>query len=142
MEKHIIDADNRILGRLAVEVANLLRGKNKSSFVPYLDKGDRVIVINTDKIQVTGRKMKQKIYYHHSGYPGGIKGVRLEEAMAKDSRQVVRKAVYGMLPKNKLRDKMIKKLELYKGEKGSKISKPLISNETPNSKGLVPKFKV
>ncbi len=117
MIKHTIDATDKILGRLAVEIANLLRGKNKPSFVPYLDQGDEVIVVNTDKIKVTGRKMKQKIYYHHSGYPGGIKETRLEEAMEKDSGQVIRRAVYGMLPKNKLRDKIIKKLKLYKGEK-------------------------
>ncbi len=116
MPEHKIDATNKILGRLAVEIANLLRGKNKPNFVPYLDVGDKVIVINTDKIKVTGRKMKQKIYYRHSGYPGGIKATRLEEAMEKDSRQVIRKAVYGMLPKNKLRDKIIKKLKLYKKE--------------------------
>jgi len=119
MKTHTIDATNKILGRLAVEVANLLRGKNKANFVPYLVQGDEVVVINTDKIKVTGRKMKQKIYYNHSGYPGGLKETRLEEAMEKDSRQVIRRAVYGMLPKNKLRDKIIKKLKLYKGEEKS-----------------------
>ena len=116
MTKHTIEATNKILGRLAVEAANLLCGKNKPSFVPYLDKGDEVVIINTDKIKVTGQKLKQKIYYHHSGYPGGIKETRLEEALKKDSREVVRKAIYGMLPKNKLRNKIIKKLKLYKGE--------------------------
>lgn len=117
MLEHKIDATNKILGRLAVEIANLLRGKNKPNFVPYLDVGDKVVVINTDKIKVTGQKMKQKIYYRHSGYPGGIKATKLAEAIEKDSRQVVRRAVYGMLPKNKLRDKIIKKLKLYKKEK-------------------------
>ncbi len=116
MKKHTIDATNKILGRLAVEIANLLRGKNKSDFVPYLDKGDEVIVINTDKIRVTGQKLKKKIYYRHSGYPGGLKETKLEQALEQDSREVIRKAVYGMLPKNKLRDKIIKKLKLYKGE--------------------------
>lgn len=116
MKKHTIDATNKILGRLAVEIANLLRGKNKSDFVPYLDKGDEVIVSNTDKIRVTGQKLKKKIYYRHSGYPGGLKETKLEQAMKQDSREVIRKAVYGMLPKNKLRDKIIKKLKLYKGE--------------------------
>lgn len=116
MVKHTIDATNKILGRLAVEVANLLRGKGKADFVPYLDRGDQVIVTNTDRIKVTGQKMKKKIYYHHSGYPGGIKEINLERLMEKDSRQVIKKAVYGMLPKNKLRNKMIKKLTLYKGE--------------------------
>ncbi len=114
---HTIDATNKILGRLAVEAANLLRGKNKSSFVPYLDTGDEVIIINTDKIKVTGQKLKQKIYYRHSGYPGGIKSIELERALEKDSCEVIRKAIYGMLPKNKLRDKFINKLKLYKKEK-------------------------
>lgn len=116
MEKHIIDATDQILGRLAVKIANLLRGKGKSEFVPYLDCGDEVIVINTDKIAVTGQKMKDKIYHHHSGYPGGIKSINLEELLKKDSREVIHKAVYGMLPKNKLRDQVIKKLKLYKKE--------------------------
>ena len=116
MKEHTIDAKNQILGRLAVEVANLLRGKNKPEFVPYADKGDKVIIINTDRIKVTGQKTKQKIYYHHSGYPGGIKEISFDKAMEKDSREVVGKAVYGMLPKNKLRDKIIKKLKLYQGE--------------------------
>jgi large subunit ribosomal protein L13 len=116
MTKHVVDATNKILGRLAVEVANLLRGKDKPGFLPYLDKGDQVVVVNTDKIKVTGHKMKQKIYYRHSGYPGGLKETRLEEMMERDSCQVFRQAVYGMLPKNKLRDKMIKKLKLYKRE--------------------------
>ena len=116
MEKHIIDATDKILGRLAVEIANLLRGKGKPDFVPYMNKGDNVVVINTDKIAVTGQKLKNKIYHHHSGYPGGIKGINLEELLKKDSREVVRKAVYGMIPKNKLRDQVIKKLELYKGK--------------------------
>ncbi len=116
MEKHTINATNKVLGRLAVEAANLLRGKNKTSFVPYLDGGDQVVIVNTDKIRVTGQKKKQKIYYHHSGYPGGIKEIKLGEALKLDSREVIRKAIYGMLPKNKLRDQMIKKLKLYKGE--------------------------
>lgn len=114
MTKHTIDASGKILGRLAVEAAVLLRGKNKPDFTPRLDAGHEVTVINTDKIRVTGRKLKQKIYYQHSGYPGGIRARRLEEMLEKDSREVVRQAVYGMLPKNKLRDRMIKRLKLYK----------------------------
>ncbi len=116
MIKHTLDAKDKVLGRLAAEVANLLRGKSKPDFVHYLDKGDEVIVKNTDQIKITGQKLKKKIYYRHSGYPGGLKEIRLEEALKKDSREVLRSAVYGMLPKNKLRDKFIKKLELYKGE--------------------------
>ncbi len=116
MKTHTLDAKNEILGRFAVEIANLLRGKGKTDFVPYMDRGDKVIIKNTDKIRVTGQKMKQKMYYHHSGYPGGLSEVRLDRAMKNDSREVIRKAVYGMLPKNKLRDQIIKKLELHKGE--------------------------
>ncbi len=112
----IIDAKNQILGRMATQIACLLRGKNDPDFLPYLDKGKEITVINTDKIKVTGKKMKQKIYAHHSGYPGGIKEIPLEKMMEKDSREVIKKAVYGMLPKNKLRDKMIKRLTLYKEE--------------------------
>ena len=116
MEKHTIDATGKILGRLAVEIANLLRGKGKPEFVSYLDVGDEVDVINTDKIKVTGQKLKNKMYYRHSGYPGGIKEINLEDSLKKDSREVIHKAVYGMLPKNKLRDKVIKKLKLFKRE--------------------------
>jgi len=111
-----IDAKNKILGRMAVEVANLLRGKNKPEFMPHIDMGDEVAVYNTDKVRLSGKKEDQKIYYHHSGYPGGIKEIPFKKAMEKDSREVVKKAVFGMLPKNKLRNKVIKKLKLYKEE--------------------------
>jgi len=118
MKTHTIDAENKILGRIAVEAAVLLRGKNKPEFQRYLDKGDSVVIINTDKMKVSGKKMKDKIYYRHSGWPGGLKSETLEKVFEKDSRQVLRRAIYGMLPKNKLRDRMIKRLELRKGEKG------------------------
>ncbi len=111
-----IDASDKILGRLAVEVANLLRGRNKPEFLRYKDMGEKVVVFNTDKIKVTGKKMKQKAYYHYSGYPGGLKKTPLEKLFSADSREVLKKAVYGMMPKNKLRDQMIKKLEMHKGE--------------------------
>lgn len=114
--KHTIDAKNKILGRLATEIAVLLRGKHKPEFEAYIDRGDEVTVINTDKIKVTGNKFKDKVYYRHSGYPGGLRSETFEKAMTKDSREVVRKAVFGMLPKNKLRKQIIKKLELYKEE--------------------------
>lgn len=117
MQKHIIDAENKVLGRVAVEAANLLRGKGKVEFVPYKDCGDQVEITNTDKVKVTGRKFKQKTYIRHSGYPGAIKERTFEEQMARDSREVVRQAVYGMLPKNKLRDKLMRKLKLYKAER-------------------------
>lgn len=115
--KYTIDAGNRILGRLATEVAVLLRGKNKPNFTPHIDSENEVVVFNTNKIKVTGRKLKKKIYYHHSGYPGGIKARPLEKMLERDSREVIKKAVYGMLPRNKLRDRMIKRLKLYKEEK-------------------------
>jgi len=116
MTGYTLDATNKVLGRLAVEVANLLRGKGKPNFVPYLDQGDEVTIIHTDKVRVTGRKMDKKIYYRHSGYPGGLRETPLKDMMKQDSRKVVRQAVYGMLPKNRLRDKIIKKLKLYKKE--------------------------
>lgn len=109
-----IDATNKILGRLASEIAVILRGKNKADFQPHLDQGDAVEVINTDKMKVTGKKMDKKIYYKHSGYIGHLKKTPLKVLFQKDSREVLKKAVYGMLPKNKLRAKMIKRLKLLK----------------------------
>lgn len=109
-----IDASGKILGRLAAEIAVLLRGKNKPNFVPYLDLGNSIIVTNTSKIRVTGNKAELKKYYRHSGYLGGIKETTYKELFKKDPNKVLRKAVYGMLPKNKLRAKMIKRLKLYK----------------------------
>ena len=98
----LIDADGKILGRLATEIAALLRGKRKPQYVDYLDSGDFVIVVNADKIKVTGKKLDQKKYYSHSGYPGGIKEKTLKELMEKKPEEVIRKAVWGMIPKNKL----------------------------------------
>jgi large subunit ribosomal protein L13 len=111
-----IDASGKILGRLAVEAANILRGKNKPGFLRHKDTGESVVVFNTDKIKVTGKKMTQKKYHNYSGYPGGLKSRRLEEMMEKDSREVVRKAILGMMPKNRLSNQMITKLKLYKRE--------------------------
>jgi large subunit ribosomal protein L13 len=118
MEKktNIIDAKDKVLGRLAVEVCNLLRGRNKPGFLRYKDTGEEVVVFNTDKIKVSGKKMKQKIYYRHSGYLGGLRANPLEKMLEKDSREVFRKAVFGMMPKNKLRNQMIKKLKMFKRE--------------------------
>ncbi len=109
-ETHIIDASGKTLGRLAVKLAILLSGKQKSDFLPYQDKGDFVVVKNIDKIKFTGRKMEQKIYYHHSGYPGGLKKKSLKELLKQRPSEVLKKAVLGMLPKNKLRPKQIKRL--------------------------------
>ena len=110
-ETYTIDAKNKILGRLATEIAVLLRGKNKPDFVPYKDMGDFVVVKNTDNIKVTGKKLEQKIYYRHTGYLGGLKKTPLKKLFKKDPAEVLKKAVFGMLPKNKLRAKQIKRLK-------------------------------
>jgi len=109
---HTIDAAGRILGRLASEIAVLLRGKDKTDFAPYKDIGDIVIVKNIDKLKFTGKKMEQKKYYRHSGYPGGLKEISLGKLFEKNPAEVLKKAVWGMLPKNKLRAKMIKRLKV------------------------------
>lgn len=108
---YTIDASGKILGRLASEITILLRGKHKPSFQPNEDAGDFVIVKNVSKIRVTGKKMEQKKYYHHSGYLGGLKEISLKELFAKDPAQVLRIAVSKMLPRNKLRRKQIKRLK-------------------------------
>jgi len=111
----LIDAQGKILGRLATEVSILLRGKNKAEYAPFLDSGDFVIIINADKIEVTGNKLEQKKYYSHSGYPGGIKEITLKELMDKKPEDVIRKAVKGMIPKTKLGRAVFKKLKVYSG---------------------------
>lgn len=108
---HTINASGRVLGRLATEIANLLRGKNKPDFLPYKDTGDFVIVKNVDKIKFTGRKLEKKKYYRHSGYLGGIKETSLRKLSQQNPNEILRKAVFGMLPKNKLRARIIKKLK-------------------------------
>jgi len=111
----VIDAEGKILGRLATEVAVLLRGKNKPEFSTFLDTGDFVIVINAAKVAVTGRKPAQKKYYSHSQYPGGLKTVVLGEMLAKKPEDVIKRAVWGMIPKNKLGRAVYKKLKVYRG---------------------------
>ena len=111
---HVFDAQGKILGRLATEIATVLRGKNKTDFTPHVDGGDFAVVINSDKIAVTGNKMAGKVYHHYSGYPGGVRSVTLEDQIGKDSRKVIEAAVYGMLSKNKLRAKMMRRLLIYK----------------------------
>ncbi|MEK9196535.1 MAG: 50S ribosomal protein L13 [Patescibacteria group bacterium] len=110
-----VDASDTTLGRLATEIANILTGKNKPMFTKHIDCGDFVIVLNADKLQVTGQKMEDKMYYRHSGYPGGLTELRLKEVMAKDSTKAIEKAVKGMLPVNKLRAERLKRLKVYKG---------------------------
>lgn len=111
---YIVDAEGVALGRLASQVASVLRGKNKPEFTPNVDCGDYVIVINTDKVVLTGKKMEQKFYRHHSGYVGGLKEVGYDKIMKEKSDFAVREAVKGMLPKNSIGRKMIKKLKVYR----------------------------
>jgi large subunit ribosomal protein L13 len=111
---HLFDAEGKTLGRLATQIATILRGKNKIDFTPHIDAGDFAVVINTDRVTVTGNKMEGKIYHHFSGYPGGVSSINLKDQIKKDSRKVVEAAVTGMLCKNKLRDKMLKRLLIYK----------------------------
>ena len=113
---YVVDADGATLGRLASGVAAVLRGKNKPIFTPHVDCGDYVIVINADKIAVSGKKMEQKVYYSHSLYVGGMKETTLREMMAKKPEKVIEKAVKGMLPKGPLGEQMYKKLHVYAGE--------------------------
>ncbi len=112
---YVVDAENMTLGRLASEVAKILRGKNKPIFTPHMDTGDNVIVINAEKIKVTGKKLDQKIYYSHSDYVGGLKQATLKEKLAKKPEQVIELAVKGMLPKGPLGRQMYKKLHVYAG---------------------------
>ena len=112
---HVVDAEGCTLGRLASGVASVLRGKNKPQFTPHVDTGDYVIVVNADKIKVTGKKLEQKIYYNHSDYVGGMKETTLKEMMAKKPEKVLELAVKGMLPKGPLGRSMIKKLHVYAG---------------------------
>lgn len=112
-EKHIIDASSKILGRLATEVATLLMGKNKPIYVPYLDTGDYVVVTNASKIKLTGKKMQNKTYIRHSGYPGGLKVETFGKTIERRPEYVIEHAIKGMLPHNKLGRQMIKKLKVY-----------------------------
>ena len=115
-EWHVIDASDKVLGRLATQVASLLMGKHKPIFSRNLDTGDFVVVINADKIRVTGNKAKQKLYYRHSGYPGGLKTISLEKMMQTNPTRVIEHAVKGMLPHNRLGASILKKLRVYAGD--------------------------
>lgn len=112
---HVIDADGLILGKLAAQVATILRGKNKPIFTPNVDAGDFVIVINASKVRLTGKKLKQKNYYHHSGYPGGIKETSAQDMLEKKPERMIMLAVKGMLPKTRLGRAQLKKLKVYAG---------------------------
>ncbi len=113
---YLVDAEGKVLGRLATQVASILRGKNKPNYTPSMDLGDYVVIINAEKIKVTGNKLKGKVYRYHTGYPGGLKSTTLEVLMQKKPELVIKKAVQGMLPHNKLGRATIKKLKIYPGE--------------------------
>ena len=115
-EWYVVDAQGKTLGRLASEIAKILRGKHKPIYVPHLDCGDYVIVVNAEKVRVTGKKLDQKFYYRHSGYPGGLKSINLRDQLQKHPTRVMEAAVRGMLPKNRLGRAMIKKLKVYAGD--------------------------
>jgi len=114
-EWRVLDADGATLGRLATQVATLLRGKHRVSFTPSLDTGDPVIIVNAEKIKVTGNKLKDKMYVRHSGYPGGFRAENLERLLSRRPEEVIRRAVRGMLPQNRLGDQMMRKLHVYAG---------------------------
>ncbi len=113
-EWYVVNADGKNLGRLASGIARILKGKHKTIYTPHLDTGDYVIVVNAGKIRVTGKKLDEKYYYHHSGYPGGMKKVVLRDQLDKHPDRVIKAAVWGMLPKGRLGREMIKKLKVYK----------------------------
>ena len=112
---YVVDAKDAVLGRLATKIATYLRGKNKPVFTPNVDTGDFIIVINADKVRLTGRKLDDKVYYHHTGYIGGIKAQTAKAMIDKRPEKIIEKAVWGMLPKNTLGKQMLKKLKVYKG---------------------------
>jgi large subunit ribosomal protein L13 len=111
-----VDAEGETLGRLASRIAPILKGKHKPVDTPHLDCGDYVIIVNAEKVRVTGRKMDQKFYYRHSGYPGGLRSISLKDQLAKHPERVLQAAIRGMLPKNKLGRRMLKKLKVYAGD--------------------------
>jgi len=114
-EWYVLDAQGVVLGRLATKAANILRGKLKPEFTPHVDTGDHVIIINAEKVLMTGRKLQQKLYYRHSGYPGGIKCTLAQKMMKEKPEEIIRKAIKGMLPKNKLGKEVYRKLKVYAG---------------------------
>ncbi len=112
---YVVDASDRVLGRLATRIASYLRGKHKPQFTPNADTGDFIIVVNAEKIRLTGNKLEQKVYYHHTGYPGGIKAETAKKRLDRRPEEVIKVAVRGMLPKNRLGRTMLKKLKVYRG---------------------------
>lgn len=136
-EWKLVDADGQILGRLATQVASILRGKHKPTFTPHMDNGDFVIVVNADKIRVTGKKPQQKMYYRHSGYPGGIKAEPYRLLFARKPDRVLKLAIKGMLPKNRLGRQIMKKLHIYAGPRHAHTAqqpKPYVIKNVKNAK--------
>lgn len=119
---YIIDGEGKTVGRLSTKIARLLRGKEKPQFTPHADIGDFVIVVNADKVKFTGKKWEQKKYYWHTGYPGGIKSITANDLARKKPEEILRKAVWGMLPKNKMQDKLISRLKVYTGTEHPHVS--------------------
>ncbi len=111
----VVDMDDQVLGRAATEIARILRGKHKPIYSPSVDTGDFVIVVNAEKVKLTGNKLADKKYYHHTGFPGGIRSITAEKLIEKQPEELIKKAVKGMLPKNKLGRQMIRKLKVYSG---------------------------
>ncbi|HSP72388.1 MAG TPA: 50S ribosomal protein L13 [Gaiellaceae bacterium] len=114
-EWYLVDAEGQTLGRLATQIADVLRGKRKAAYTPHVDTGDFVVVVNAEKVAVTGNKLDDKLYYRHSGYPGGLKSRPLREQLERQPTEVLRKAVKGMLPRNKLAARQLVKLKIYAG---------------------------
>jgi len=112
---YLVNAEGKVLGRLSAELAKILKGKNKPTYTPHLDTGDFVVVVNAGKVTLTGKKMKDKIYYHHTGHPGGIKEINAEKLLEKKPTEMIRVAVKGMLPKTSLGRQMLRKLKIYAG---------------------------
>ncbi len=112
---YLVNAEGKVLGRLSTELVKLLKGKNKPTYTPHMDTGDFVVVVNAGKVTLTGKKMKDKVYYHHTGFPGGIKEMNAEKLLAKKPTEMIRMAVKGMLPKNSLGRQMLRKLKIYAG---------------------------
>ena len=119
---YIIDCEGKTVGRLSTKIATILRGKDKPQFTPHADIGDFVIVVNADKVKFTGKKWEQKKYYWHTGYPGGIRSITAEDLAKKKPGEIIRKAVWGMLPKNKMQDKLISRLKVYAGNEHPHVS--------------------
>lgn len=130
---YVIDASDQVLGRLATQIATILRGKHKPTYTPSMDGGDFVVVVNAEKIRVTGRKAEQKVYYRHTGYPGGLRETPYKQMMEKHPERILRFAVKGMLPKNRIGRKMLTKLRIYAGPNHPHTAQqPMVYEPRPN----------